>query len=109
MMSETIVVIVSAVLGSNALTVFVQYFLTHRSKSCGDQRLIRDTLAAVTYSLLSREVECMLSRGYATPEERRSIKIMYDAYKANGWNGDMEARMAKIYALPTTDLNEVGK
>jgi hypothetical protein len=108
-MDNPVVLVVSAILGSNALTVFVQYLLTHRGKSRGDQKLIRDTLAAVTYSLLSREVECMLTRGYATPEERRSIKIMYDAYKANGWNGDMEARMTKVYALPTANLSEVSK
>lgn len=93
--------LILAVIGSNAFTAVIQHYFTKKSKTCIDQNLIQKTLAAVTYSLLSREVEYMLTKGHATPEERRSLTIMYDAYKANGWNGDMEARMARVYNLPT--------
>lgn len=100
-MSDPVVAIIVAVLGSNGLTALVQHRLTKKTKACTDQVLIKDTLAAVTYSMLSRELEWLLSKGFATPEDRRSLSIMYTAYKANGWNGDMEARMLKIYNLPT--------
>lgn len=101
-MSDTAITLIVAVVSSNAFTAFIQHYFTKKSRICIDQELIKMTLAAVTYSLLSREVEYMLTKGHATPEERRSLTIMYDAYKANGWNGDMEARMARVYNLPIT-------
>ncbi|MGI6751066.1 MAG: hypothetical protein ACOX4U_00375 [Anaerovoracaceae bacterium] len=105
-MIDFVAAIAVAVIGSNALTAVVQHRLTRKSKTCLDQRLIRSTLAAVTYSMLSTEIECMIAKDFATPSERKSLGILYDAYKANGWNGDMEARMQKVYALPTTPPDE---
>jgi hypothetical protein len=96
-----IITLIVAVIGSNALTAITQHYLTKRTRLCADQGLIRDTLAAVTYSLLSGEIERILTKDYATPDERRSLGILYDAYKANGWNGDMSARMDKVYKLRT--------
>lgn len=100
-MTQSVATIVAAVIGSNALTAIVQYNLTKKSKACQDQKLVQTTMAAVAYSMLSTEIERLFIRDYATPDERRSLNILYDAYKANGWNGDMEARMARIYNLST--------
>ncbi len=38
---------------------------------------------------------------YATPAERRILDEMYKNYKAHGWNGDMDARLEKVYELRT--------
>ena len=57
-------------------------------------------MAAVTYSLISNEVDRLIEKKYAKSEERRSLAILYDAYKSNGWNGDMEARIEAIHKLP---------
>lgn len=92
------------ILGTSSVTWMVQFFVTrHFSKKDKDKediKLIKKTLAAVTYSNVSNEIEKLISKGWATSEERRALEILYDAYKANGWNGDMEARMEKVHDLP---------
>ena len=96
--------LITAILGTSGVTWLVQFFVTrHFAKKDKDEEgrnLIKKTLAAVTYSLVSNEIEKLLSKGYATSEERRALEILYDAYKANGWNGDMVARMNRIHSLP---------
>ena len=47
-----------------------------------------------------------LDAGYATPEQRKEMEILIEAYKRNGWNGDMDARIKRFYELPTKDLNK---
>ena len=92
------------ILGTSSVTWIVQFFVTrHFSKKDKDEediKLIKKTLAAVTYSNVSNEIEKLISKGWATSEERRALEILCDAYKANGWNGDMEARMEKVHDLP---------
>ena len=43
----------------------------------------------------------LLTQGYATPQERHILNEMFLNYKAHGWNGDMDARLKKVYALRT--------
>ena len=50
---------------------------------------------------MSQEIERLLDQGYATPAERRILDEMYHNYKAHGWNGDMDARLEKVYRLRT--------
>lgn len=94
----------AAILGSSSVAGLLQFFVTrHFSKKDKDEegeKLIKKTLAAVTYSLVSNEIDKLINKGYATSEERRALEILYDAYKANGWNGDMEARMEIVHKLP---------
>lgn len=93
--------LVTAVLTSNAVVGLVQFLITrHFTK----KDMTRKTLAAVTYSTLADKLERTLDRGYATPEQRRDIKVLYDCYKEHGWNGDMDARMNKVHGLPTKEL-----
>lgn len=93
--------IVCAILGSNALFGCIQFLITRYF----DKRdTIQQTLAAVAYSELSDKIEERLDADYATPEQRKELDILYEAYKANGWNGDMDARMQKVYNLPTKNL-----
>lgn len=94
--------IVVAMLGSNALFGLISYLI---SRYFDRKDTIRQTLAAVAYTALSDKIEERLDSDYATPEQRRELDILYDAYKANGWNGDMAERIKKVYALPTKKLH----
>lgn len=94
--------IVVAMLGSNALFGLISYLI---SRYFDRKDTISQTLAAVAYTALSDKIEERLDSDYATPEQRRELDILYDAYKANGWNGDMDERIKKIYALPTKKLH----
>lgn len=60
-----------------------------------------ETLRLLAYSRMSEETERLLTKGFATPTERRVLDEMYINYKAHGWNGDMEARLSRVYALRT--------
>ena len=95
--------IVGAIFGSNALFGLITYLITRYFDS---KDVIRQTLSAVAYSELSTKIEERLDADFATPEQRRELDILYEAYKANGWNGDMEERMKKVYALPTKNLRQ---
>lgn len=60
-----------------------------------------ETLRLLAYARMSEETERLLTKGYATPAERRILNEMFKNYKAHGWNGDMDARLEKVYALRT--------
>lgn len=90
--------IVGAIFGSNALFGLITYFI---QRYFDKRDVISETLAAVSYSALSDKIEQRLDAGFATPEQRKELEILYEAYKANGWNGDMDERIKKVYALPT--------
>lgn len=94
--------IVVAMLGSNALFGLITYLI---SRYFDRKDTIRKTLAAVAYTALSDKIEERLDADYATPEQRRELDILFEAYKANGWNGDMDERIKKVYALPTKDIH----
>jgi len=98
---EMIITLIIAIISSNAFTYFVQYRLNKKNKDSEGQELLRKTLAAVTYGTISNEIERLLTKGFATPDERHTLNVLFDAYKANGWNGDMDARMEKVYHLRT--------
>lgn len=97
--TDTIIV---AIFTSNALFGLIQWGIT---RYFARKDTIKQTLAAVSYAQLSDRIERRLDENYASPEQRKELDILYEAYKANGWNGDMEERMKKVYALPTKDLH----
>lgn len=65
-----------------------------------------DTLRLLAYARMSQEIERLLDQGYANPAERRILDEMYHNYKAHGWNGDMDARLEKVYRLRTDHADE---
>lgn len=65
-----------------------------------------DTLRLLSYARMSQEIERLLDQGYATPAERRILDEMYHNYKAHGWNGDMDARLEKVYHLRTDHADD---
>ena len=95
----TITAIVIAALGSNGLFTFLQWLLQRNSAT-------KQTLEAVSYSMLSDRLEARLDSGYATPEQRKEMEILIKAYKKNGWNGDMDARIKRFYNLPTKKIDK---
>lgn len=60
-----------------------------------------ETIRLLAYARMSEEIERLLTKGYATPAERRVLDEMFKNYKAHGWNGDMDARLEKVYSLRT--------
>lgn len=119
-----IAAVVLSVLGSNGLLLFlVKRFFdkkdqketearAQRERAEEDQRqkneeLYRkvdnalETIRLLAYARMSEETERLLNQGYATPAERRVLDEMFKNYKAHGWNGDMDARLEKVYALRT--------
>ena len=95
---DTMTAIIISVLGSNGLFTFIQYLINRNSTA-------KMTLEAVSYTMLSEKLEIRLDAGYATPEQRKEMEILIKAYKKNGWNGDMDARIKRFYELPTKKLN----
>lgn len=95
----TLATIIIAVLGSNGLFTLIQYLINRNS-------VTHATLEAVSYFMLSDRIEARLDAGYATPEQRKDVEILIEAYKKNGWNGDMDARIKRFYDLPTKKLDE---
>ena len=93
--------IVVAIFASNGLFGLITYLI---SRHFDRKDAIQKTLAAVAYSELSDKIEQRLDADYATPAQRKELEILFEAYKLNGWNGDMDARMERVYALPTKKL-----
>lgn len=93
----TITAIIISVLGSNGLFTLIQYLINRNST-------VKMTMEAVSYSMLSDKLEARLDAGFATPEQRKEMEILISAYKRNGWNGDMDARIQRFYSLPTKKL-----
>lgn len=72
-----------------------------QQKLMTDIKISLETIRLLAYSRMSEELERLLNQGYATPAERRVLDEMYRNYKAHGWNGDMDARLHKVYQLRT--------
>ena len=100
-------------LGINSIVLFFikRYFDRRDSRERKDlerkEELFRridtalETLRLLSYHRMSQEIERLLDQGYASPAERRVLDEMYANYKDHGWNGDMDARLEKVYALRT--------
>ena len=119
-----IVAVVLSVLGSNGLLLFlVKRFFDKKDQKEAEIRRQREqaeenqrqrndelyrkvdnaleTIRLLAYARMSEETERLLNQGYATPAERRVLDEMFKNYKAHGWNGDMDARLERVYALRT--------
>lgn len=108
-----LVISLLSVLGINSIILFfIKRYFNRRDKRENDkseeqEKLMKDlknsleTIRLLAYARMSEEIERLLTQGYATPSERRILDEMYHNYKAHGWNGDMDARLEKVYALRT--------
>ena len=92
-MQEHLFEILCLVLGSDGLFLVLQKYLNDRSKT-------RATIKALCYNYLSDKLNAILTKGYATETDRRDIQVLYAAYHGEGWNGDMDDRMERVFNLP---------
>lgn len=94
------------------LLFFIKRYFDRRDQReakqiAGNEQLLKEvktsleTIRLLAYARMSEEIERLLTQGYATPAERRILDEMYHNYKAHGWNGDMDARLEKVYMLRT--------
>ena len=104
--------VVSSILSSGVVLFLVQRYFNRRDKREDEERSSREslyekinisleTIRLLSYHRMSEEIERLLTKGYATPSERRLIDEMHANYKAHGWNGDMDARLDRVYQLRT--------
>lgn len=109
---EIAVSILSAVLSSGVVLFLVQRYFNRRDQREDADHAAREelyskieisleTIRLLAYHRMSEEIERLLTKGFATPSERRLLDEMHLNYKAHGWNGDMDARLAKVYQLRT--------
>lgn len=85
--------IICLLLGNNGLFMFLNKISEKKSKT-------KATIKALCYNSLSDKLNGIISKGYATETDRRDVQILYTAYHNEGWNGDMDDRLKKVYALP---------
>ena len=105
-------------LGLNSILLFfIKRYFSRRDRQEQADREKRDelyqrietsleTLRLLAYHRMSQEIKRLLNQGYATPAERRVLDEMYANYKDHGWNGDMDARLEKVYAMRTDHASE---
>lgn len=109
---ELAIALITAIGGNGLVLFFVRRYFDRRDKREEEREQERaqlyqridtslETLRLLAYHRMSQEIERLLTQGYATPQERRVLDEMYTNYKAHGWNGDMDARLDKVYALRT--------
>ncbi|MGI5963740.1 MAG: hypothetical protein ACOX7N_08510 [Lawsonibacter sp.] len=60
-----------------------------------------ETIKLLSYARVAEEAERLLTKGFATPAERKYLQELHDNYKRHGWNGDMDERMRKVFAMRT--------
>lgn len=92
-MQDYIFEIILLLLGNNGLFVLLNRVSEKRSKT-------KATIKALCYNCLSDKLNAIIAKGYATETDRRDVQVLYVAYHGEGWNGDMDDRLKKVFALP---------
>lgn len=109
---EIFISIISSILSSGVVLFVVQRYFTRKDKReekkeiemnnlVTDIKTGLETIRLLSYHRMSQEIERLLDQGFATPAERRVLDEMFANYKEHGWNGDMDARLEKVYRLRT--------
>lgn len=65
-----------------------------------------ETIKLLSYARVAEEADRLISKGYATSPERSYMHNLHTNYKAWGWNGDMDERMAHVLSLPSHPISE---
>lgn len=114
---EIVISLLSVLGASGILMFFIKRYFDRRDakeneKNQESEKMLKEiknsleTIRLLAYARMSEEIERLLTQGYATPAERRILDEMYYNYKAHGWNGDMDARLEKVYELRTDHASE---
>jgi len=62
---------------------------------------LKEYIGELTYITFSDKIETYLNQGFCTPEQRHIIEDIKKIYHALGFNGDMDARLERLYGMPT--------
>ena len=119
-MTITLGALIGILAGNSGIFALIQFLITRHDKKNDamdevieeiktDIKQMKSTDSVVMYYVFSDKIEKILDKGFADPDDRRDVENMFERYKANGWNGDMDARVAKVYALPTKRIKEIKK
>lgn len=111
-MIETFIALASCLGLNSIILLFVKRYFEKKDKDAKKvnekQQEIYDkidtsleTIRLLSYARVSEEIERLLDKGYATPTERKFLNELYTNYKDHGWNGDMDARLERVYRLRT--------
>lgn len=92
-MLDNIYQIVLVILGNSGLIILLEKIFENKSKT-------RKTVKALCYNALSDKLNSIILKGYATEIDRRDVQVLFGAYHNEGWNGDMDDRMKRMYNLP---------
>ena len=85
--------IAAIILGNSGLVVLLEKIIESKSKT-------RKTIKALCYNTLSDKLNSIIMKNYATETDRRDVHVLWSAYHNEGWNGDMDDRMKRMYCLP---------
>ena len=100
-MQTTIIAIVIAILGSNALWEFVRWIIDRRdSKKQSPERLM---LKALGEEKLGKKLRHWLHSDVRTADDWRIIEALYEGYKALGGNGEIKKLYEEAKQIPTTE------
>lgn len=100
-METTIIAIVIAILGSNALWEFVRWLIDRRdSKKQSPERLM---LKALGEEKLGKKLRNWLHSDVRTADDWRIIEALYEGYKALGGNGEIKKLYEEAKQIPTTE------
>lgn len=122
---EILFSVLSSVLSSSVVLFLVQRFFTKRDKKEEKAESERkglytkveacvESIRLLYYYRVSDEIERLLNKGYATPADRRILEETVIGYrlmsKGSGQDlpseGDLEARLEKVYRLRTDHPEE---
>ena len=59
------------------------------------------TIKLLSYARVAEEADRLITKGFATPQERKYLSDLHENYHAWEWNGDMDGRMQRVWELPT--------
>lgn len=100
-MQTTIIAIVIAILGSNALWEFVRWIIDRRdNKKQSPERLM---LKALGEEKLGKKLRHWLHSDVRTADDWRIIEALYEGYKALGGNGEIKKLYEEAKQIPTTE------
>lgn len=100
-MQTTVVAIVIAILGSNALWEFIKWvFERSDKKKQSPERLM---LKALGEEKLGKKLRNWLHSDVRTADDWRIIEALYEGYKALGGNGEIKKLYEEAKQIPTTE------
>lgn len=100
-MQTTIIAIVIAILGSNALWEFIRWIVERRDNK--QESPERKMLRALGEEKLGKLLRKWLHSDDRLADDWRIIEALYDGYKALGGNGEIKKLYEEAKQVPTTE------